>query len=188
VRVNPNEIHVNDPSFYPILYRAGGGRRDKWPWAASMFGNNTSVFSTIAHDHHRLRRAALNPLFSKRRIRELEPEIQRHLDRLCERLDEFCKSGQVLNIGLAFAVFAADVISAYCFGDPLGLLNDPDFAPEWVQRTAAPSELSHLVKQCPWVLPVSELLPRRLVEWLAPSIGQLFAIQEVSEGVSETFV
>nr|DAD54578.1 TPA_asm: putative tryptophan 6-hydroxylase [Fusarium equiseti] len=178
VRINPFELHVNDPTFYPILYSSSTKKRDKWSWAAGMFGNNTSVFSTVPHDHHRIRRAALNPLFSRTAIKQLEPTIKCQMHELSRRLDSFCESGMVLDLGLAFTVFAADVISAYCFGEPFGLLQDPDFAPEWVETVAAPSELGHLIKQFPWALGLFRLLPRSLIGVISPAIVRLYTIQE----------
>jgi hypothetical protein len=144
-----------------------------------MFGNSTSVFSTVLHDHHRVRRAALNPLFSKPAIQRLEPMIHSTTHQLCERLNHFCGCGKVLDLGLAFTVLAADVISEYCFGRSFGLLSDPNFAPDWVDDVAAPSELGHLVKQCPSLLSIFRLMPRPFVKKLAPSINRLYTIQEV---------
>jgi hypothetical protein len=31
IRVNPNELHINDPEWYDTLYRAGSAVRDKYP-------------------------------------------------------------------------------------------------------------------------------------------------------------
>lgn len=106
--------------------------------------------------------------------------ITAHVEGLCSRLDEFCDSGKVLNIGLAFAVFAGDVISEYCFGTTFGLLQDLDFAPDWVDEIAAPSELAHLVKQMPFLVPWMRYMPRWMVRRFFPAIHRLYSIQEVS--------
>ncbi|KAF5543114.1 nonribosomal peptide synthase [Fusarium mexicanum] len=178
VRINPFELHVNDPTFYPILYSSSTKKRDKWTWAAGMFGNDTSVFSTVPHDHHRVRRTALNPLFSRTAIKQLEPTIKSQMHELRRRLDSFCESGMVLDLGLAFTVFAADVISAYCFGEPFGLLQHPDFAPDWVETVSAPSELGHLIKQFPWALGLLRWVPHSLIAVISPAIARLYTIQE----------
>ncbi|KAL4880998.1 cytochrome P450 [Aspergillus karnatakaensis] len=178
VRINPFELHVQDPDFYLVLYTGPTRRRHKWPWAARMFGNNTSAFSTVAHDHHRIRRAALNPLFSRTAIQRMTPRIQDRLRQLCDRLDAICISGQIVDLGLAFTVFAADVISEYCFGRSLDLVHSPDFAADWVEMVAAPSELGHLIKQCPWIVPLLRYVPRPIVRVLAPGVALLYQVQE----------
>ncbi|KAL2868567.1 cytochrome P450 [Aspergillus lucknowensis] len=178
VRINPFELHVQDPDFYPVLYTGPTRRRHKWPWAARMFGNNTSAFSTVQHDHHRIRRAALNPLFSRTAIQRMTPQIQDRLRQLCHRLDEICFSGSTVDLGLAFTVFAADVITEYCFGRTLNLVHSPNFAADWVEMVAAPSELGHLVKQCPWILPLLWRVPRAIARVVAPSVALLYEVQD----------
>ncbi|KAL2011465.1 hypothetical protein VTN00DRAFT_4183 [Thermoascus crustaceus] len=39
VRINPNELHVNDPAFIDVLYAGGGKRRDKDPYFTGQFGS-----------------------------------------------------------------------------------------------------------------------------------------------------
>jgi cytochrome P450 len=180
VRINPYELHIHDPDFYSTLYCGPTSKRDKWPWAARMFGNTTSVFSTVSHEHHRVRRSALNPLFSKANIQKLEPMIQSVLMKLCQRFDSFSNTENPVDIGLGFTVFAADVITTYCFGESLNLVDEPDFAREWVAMVAAPSELAHLVKQCPWVLSTMRLVPRHILKLLYPAIAFLYDVQHVS--------
>jgi hypothetical protein len=60
VRVTPWELHVDDPSFYEVLFNKNP-KSAKDPWFNTRFGNQTSTFSTCDAAHHRLRRSALNP-------------------------------------------------------------------------------------------------------------------------------
>jgi cytochrome P450 len=49
---------------------------DKYQWMSGRFGTEDAFFMTALDDLHRLRRSALNPFFSKRRIMEFQPVIQ----------------------------------------------------------------------------------------------------------------
>lgn len=91
IRINPYELHVSDPTFYDILYAssASGAKRDKWGWFTKQFGTPEAMFSTISHDQHRLRRAALNRFFSMASVRKLQPMIEGRVTSLLERLRGF---------------------------------------------------------------------------------------------------
>lgn len=43
---------------------------------ATRFGNPLSAFASVDHETHRLRRSALNPFFSKRKIAGYVPQMQ----------------------------------------------------------------------------------------------------------------
>lgn len=107
IRINPHEIHVSTSEFFNTIYSGGHTKRDKWGWALKGFGIDFSVLSTVQHDLHRTRRAALNPLFSKAKIRQMQPVIQERVGALLNRLDGFNKNGEVVKLKLAFAAFTA---------------------------------------------------------------------------------
>lgn len=47
VRINPYELHINDPEYYDEVYSGGSKKRDKYEWAARLFGNSGSMLGTI---------------------------------------------------------------------------------------------------------------------------------------------
>ncbi|KAL4796584.1 cytochrome protein [Aspergillus venezuelensis] len=91
IRINPWELHIQDSELYEVLYSAS--------WPSDKPGGQVnravfplSTFSKPGHALHRRRRAALNPLFSRRRIAEHQPNIQRLRNKLRDRLTrEFLK-------------------------------------------------------------------------------------------------
>ncbi|KAI9843443.1 MAG: hypothetical protein M1838_002619 [Thelocarpon superellum] len=177
VRINPYELHINDPDFYDDVYAGPTKTTDKWAWSAKMFGDGGSGFSTVSHDLHRRRRAALSTFFSKRSVTRLEPMIQGAVDHLCARLRGFQPSGEPLNLGHAWSALTADVITEYSFGKSFDLLSTPDFASDFYDMMMAPSELTHLIKQFGWLFPLLERMPHWFVAITNPPIMALIRIQ-----------
>lgn len=50
--------------------------------------NTDSGLATLDHDHHRLRRTALNQFFSTKSVRDLQPVIEERVDQLLDRLQK----------------------------------------------------------------------------------------------------
>src|SRR6185436_10574162 len=94
-------------------------------------GAPLSAFATNQHEHHRLRRSALNPFFSGRSVRALEPVILQTVDRLCARFDEASHSGEVVRLDAAYMALTMDVICVYVFGASEGHLEAADYNAKW---------------------------------------------------------
>jgi cytochrome P450 len=105
VRVNPHEIHINDPEFYDKLY-ANNKPANKWEWQAQQFGVPLSLISTVDHETHRMRRGVLNHFFSMQRVRELQPLIQERADVLIQRVMEPQGTGKFIQWEHACAALA----------------------------------------------------------------------------------
>jgi cytochrome P450 len=97
----------------------------------TVISTTTAAVGTVDHDLHRIRRAALNPYFSKASVGRLESTIQSNIDSLCTRLQRYAGTGTPINISDAFTCLSADVIGSYTFGRSYGFLQHPDFMPRW---------------------------------------------------------
>ena len=64
------------------------------------------MFSTIDHDVHRMRRAALLPYFSTAYVRRLQPDFQERLEVLLRRLSGFKDTDEAVNANCMFAAFS----------------------------------------------------------------------------------
>lgn len=144
VRINPYELHVNDPSFMPTLYPNGAKNVEKWSWSAGMFGSTGMAFSTVNHDLHRLRSSAFRNFFSKQSIREYEPTISQLISNLCQGLERHQRNGEVVNLVDAYSALTHDVITEYCFADCSNWLLQPDFCKEGIDNVTKPAESTHL--------------------------------------------
>lgn len=108
IRINPFEVHVSDPLFYDTVYAstAHGEKRDKWHWSAKQLGVPTSTVSTVGHDHHKARRAAVSSFFSMASVRRLQPVIEESVGLLIERIRDFKDAdGKVVQVNRLFAAF-----------------------------------------------------------------------------------
>jgi cytochrome P450 len=103
IRINPEEVHIQDAHFYDEIYAGATRKRDKFNFFTRHAGLPEAAFTTNDHDLHRLRRSALNPFFSKVKVRSLQPRIEERLNRLMERFQEFKESGEPMSASLAYA-------------------------------------------------------------------------------------
>ncbi|KIW64479.1 hypothetical protein PV04_09408 [Phialophora macrospora] len=177
VRINPYELHIDDPEFYDEVYTGPTKPRDKWAWSASMFGNSSSHFSSVPYHLHRMRRAPLNPFFSKKAVAQLEPTIASAVEKLCARLAGFQQTKEPVNLRFAFAGLTMDVVTEYAFANCYNCLDEPDFAPQWVEAVDSLSVQSHVNKQFPWLLPMMRPIPLWLVERMNPHIMRMINFQ-----------
>ncbi|KAN0093577.1 cytochrome P450 [Hyaloscypha variabilis] len=167
VRINPEELHINDPDFYEKLY---SGKRDKYARWVDLGATPGASFSTVGHEHHRLRRGALNAFFSKRAVVALEPVIQGKVGRLLGRFGGVMGTGEVVRVDAAFTALTMDVISQYSFARDDDYLSEPDFKLQWKETLIGAFEGGALLRQFPWMLRVMNLFPDAWVAWMNPSM------------------
>lgn len=72
------------------------------------------VVSTVEHDLHKVRRAALNPYFSVRSVTQLESVIKAKVNMMCDQIGKFKTQGKMLSIRLAFSAAILDITTEYC--------------------------------------------------------------------------
>lgn len=164
VRITPDELHFTDPRLIATVYTGGSKRRDKWLRWIRFIGNavDQSLVSSAGHDGHRLRRAPLNPFFSKTRVRQLEPVLQRNLAKLLERLAERRQDGTPLDLHMLYGAYTHDLITKYCFGEvhSTDWLDDPQdgFGGFRKQMEGGHGLLPYL-SQLYWLFGIMEYIP-----------------------------
>ena len=178
VRISPFEIHIKDPDWYNELYTSSIHPRDKSAWFVGRSGGN-SIFATIPHDHHRLRRSALNPYFSKRSIVAIEPIIQDKVNKLCDSIRAYIKSGQPVELQTAYVALTLDVITHYAFGKSFGLLEKEGYSPRWKQALLDMIEAGTVNRHFPWLADTMMRLPERLVVAVNKPIAFFLQVQKV---------
>lgn len=75
IRITPDEIHLSDPENLDKIHHLGS-RYGKSAAFYGAFGTNNATFTTPSPDIHRVKRAALNPFFSRKKVLDLEEIVQ----------------------------------------------------------------------------------------------------------------
>lgn len=149
------------------------------------------MFGTVPHDHHRIRRGALNNYFSKQAIYKLEPVLYENLDKLMGQIKGYQKSGQILSLSDMLAGFSGDVIMVsreswfvtrlsyaalgrfidsyakdYCFGTNMNLVEDPVAQRDWHSLWINISGSGALAKQFEIYGTIIRITPPWIAEYL----------------------
>lgn len=173
IRINPSEVHIADKTFFHTLYTGPSHRRDKWAFYAKQFDADDSVFSTVDHDLHKLRRTALNPFFATAKVRELQPIIDAQVDNVLRRLEEHARiSKEPLDLVVVFSAFTNDVINEYAFARSEHLVDKPDFGQRVIESIVRGTYMGTFAKHMPWSLRVLDALPHTVTERWVPGLDE----------------
>ncbi|KAI0178062.1 putative cytochrome P450 [Pestalotiopsis sp. NC0098] len=201
VRINPEELHCNDPEFVDEIYASGGRIRDKHQHFLNANSGpvSSASFGSRLHEVHRMRRSAVNKSFSRTQMKILEPEIHELTQYFCDKLLAWVKD-EPLDLVTAFSCFTSDTISNYAYGEPLGFLAQDGWEKNYKAALNAFLQtmymfrfftpLRHLVVVAPFTMNImpthmanlfrelTETLPyhiRRATEGEAKTQGRIFA-------------
>ncbi|MCJ1329047.1 hypothetical protein MMC10_005724 [Thelotrema lepadinum] len=162
LRLNPDELHFDDPEFYDEVFN-NSGKVDKPVKEAKIFGPFAATLSTAEHETHRIRRAALNPYFSKQSVQQLAPFMQKSVDKLCSRFEKTAETGESVNLAHIYSAFAGDVIREYCFSRSFDHISMPDYNSQATDDIYNFVEFSLLTYHIPSILSLMLLLPELLM-------------------------
>ncbi|MCJ1307894.1 hypothetical protein MMC25_001542 [Agyrium rufum] len=178
VRINPYELHVNDPDWIDILFTGGSKKREKYRWIGRQLTLPNALTATISHNHHRKRRAVLNPYFSKASVRKLEPMVQDTLGELLKRMDAMADKGAI-PLQYAYKATTTDIITEYCFGSTVNsnYLRMDDFNAPFFDAVQQNFEMSHWMMHLAWLGPLMAKLPERVMLTLMPPMVSLYRMQ-----------
>lgn len=153
-----------------------------------MAGAPGSAFSTLEHDIHRRRRAALNPFFAKRSVIRLEKRISEQVTVLCDRLAGCIDGGTAVEIHTAYMALTTDIISEYCYGKSSDFLLEEDFNKAWRECMEELFAKSAFRRSVPWVTIALQKLPNKYILKMFPSMEFLITWQRDLHKQTETIV
>lgn len=178
IRITPDETHLSDTANYDTIYHVGT-KYLKGPFYES-FSLGNSTFSTRNSEIHRIRRGALNPFFSRRRVLETEDLVQSKTEKLCEIAQKKFVNGQAIDLHHAFRAISIDIMTEYALAECLNLLDHPDLGAKFfaVFRKLGPS--LWLGQQWPALHEFLMSLPPMIASAMNSAVGDMLRLQEVN--------
>lgn len=181
VRINPNELHIDDPEYYDTLY-ATGKAYDKPVFFQYRFNMPHATFSTADAESHRIRRAAIAPFFSKNKVREQNQLIQNMADRISHRLaTEWAGTSRVIDLMEMWGCMTSDVITELVFARPKHFVDTPNLKSEFSNSLSDMVYTAHYMTHFGWLLAVMNALPNWFVKLTAPPFRSVIEFREEME-------
>ncbi|KAI9840233.1 MAG: hypothetical protein M1837_001816 [Sclerophora amabilis] len=168
VRINPHELHVDDPDYYEVVYSMSQSF-DKMKVFQHRFNMGYSTFPTPESPIHKGRRAALAPFFAKRKILGHGPFMQSQMDRICERIsDEYAGKDRVLVLNDVFGCLTSDVITNLAFAKSHNFIERPNFQSAFGSAIKDMVYTAHWATQFGWIIPMMNAMPDSVVGYFSP--------------------
>ncbi|RDW72768.1 cytochrome P450 [Aspergillus mulundensis] len=123
IRISPNHVHVNDPEFYHVVYRAGTDY-GKAPHFYKALIYPEALIAIMDAKRHRVYRNTIAPLFSPAAIDLCAPRIKDVVLKAAAKLDDGLRSGNPVNAERLFRAVSVDVIYVTLFGQPDEFVQD----------------------------------------------------------------
>ncbi|KAI9036290.1 uncharacterized protein KD926_002108 [Aspergillus affinis] len=183
VRINPQEIHISDPSFYHEIYASSAHHRDKHAGTVAGLGVPASLVATITHDHHRLRRSLLGSYFSRGSVlKDMVPLVDERIQKLMNRLREACNDqGKVVCLDDAYAGMASDIIAQYLYGRCWNCLELENFGNHIRGAILRLLSFVHFTQYAPWLVKWLRMLPLDTLRRVQPGMAAIFDITEMAD-------
>lgn len=193
VRITPDELHVDDPDFWPEVYCNNSAARpiDKQEKLRYRFGVPDAIFSTPGGEQHRVRRQAMAGFFSRQRLRESQDRVNHLVDRVSRRIStEYAGQNRILDLGDMFSCLAVDIVTELCFRRCTNCTEAPNFKAPLVGVTANTLWISHWNSHFRFLNAWIEWLPNNVVSTILPLIKPVLDLrtsinQQVSEILSD---
>lgn len=173
-------MHVNDPAFVDKIYSSSPKhRRERHNNMLRMMQAPGSMLATRSHELHRQRRAALNPYFSQRNVRRLEPVINDVVANLLRRMTGWAQDGRPAQMNRPFRAATKDVIQAYAFGEGDVCLDMEDCNAAFFDVMTS-QRISHLGTHVYWLALLIAKTPPAIMMRLVPRVAVFARFMQVN--------
>ena len=135
------------------------------------------AIGTVDHNLHRIRRAAISPLFTNRAILKMEPALQEHADLLVRDLKG--RRGEIIDIRVYFFAWTTEFFTSHIFQSRTNLFWNAGPAWEWYNVMIEFTRKFALVKHFPWLVSTGMALPLVFWQVFVPSLASVISVHKV---------
>ncbi|CEJ56540.1 Putative CND5p [Penicillium brasilianum] len=160
IRISPYHVHVNDPEFYHVVYRAGTDYL-KAPYFYKGLGNPESLISILDPAKHRIFRNTIAPLFSPASIDSFAPRIHQLIQKTAGKIAEELETRQPISIQHLFRCFGVDMVYVTLFGRPDEFVENYKQPHGLIQSMDQFTDRMWLIKHFPFLNKFTQRLPSR---------------------------
>ena len=174
---------MSDPENYDVINHVG----TKYAKSAQFydaFGIGYSTFSTSPNDLHRIRRAGLNPFFSRKMVLDLEGIVQAKADKLCNLVAKKFSQGESVDLHHGFRAVSVDVITEYAFNNCYDLLDRPDLGLDFFAMVQGIGPMMWVFFQWPTLQKILLSIPPNIAMRMSPPLKQVLSLQAVCQAPS----
>ncbi|KAL2860989.1 cytochrome P450 [Aspergillus lucknowensis] len=161
IRIAPNHVHVNDPEFYHVVYRAGTDY-GKAPHFYKALLYPEALISIMDAKRHRIYRNTIAPLFSPAAIDLCAPRIHQVILKAAANVSKGIESKGPINIQRLFRCFSIDVIYVTLFGQQDVFVEDYEHPHGLITSMEQITHGAWLAKHFPIINEVAPNLPSAL--------------------------
>lgn len=134
----------------------------------------------MSNEAHRIKRARLNPFFSKKKIIEFQDIIQSNAKKLCDVVARKFENGQEMDLHHGYRAVSVDVITDIAFNQCYNLLDRPDIGEKYFTMFERMGSTMWVFQQWPLIMRMAESLPPRWGAKMSGSLAQVYRIQNVN--------
>jgi cytochrome P450 len=181
IRISPNEIHLaDDPDNYEKVYYIGSRAPSKSPYFYNSFGLKTAAFGTTSNELHRVRRAAINPAFSRKAVLQLEDIVQEKTAKLVSRIEDLLAEGQPVDLHHGYRALSVDIITDYSFDDDYKQWDSPTFASDFYKMTGELIARGWVLQAFPFLSPLSNMITLGMAKKMNRALYEFLLFRTVS--------
>jgi cytochrome P450 len=173
VRITPEEVHIaTNSDDYEKIYHVGSKYAKSPNFYNALCVPHSSV-GTASNEVHKIKRGAMNPIFSRQRVLDVESIVQDKVAKVISRLETSISNTRVgdesgVDLHHAFRAVSVDVASEFAFGHCYDFLDKDDTGADFFEMARGIGPALYAFQQFPSL----QRLALKIPPWLAPLLSR----------------